>query len=90
MPGASSSDKETTDKVFLLSLKEAQKYGIKYRSATPYAVACGALEHSFMSDGEHITTWFLRDPKQYTGMVKSDYWGGDYAVCPAMWVALGK
>ena len=78
----------TTDKIFILSLSEANKYGLKYRTPTKFALARGAKTYEYAVEGSKITTWLLRDPKTYTGFVSSTYYGGKVGICPAMWVTV--
>ena len=96
-----STGNETTDKAFLLSITEAEKYfsseSARQCQATAYAKEC----HS-RTDGKGYCWWWLRSPGRspqltaYVDRVGSvDYSGnhmddGIVAVRPALWIDLGS
>ena len=96
-PGAS-----TTDKVFLLSIDEAEKYFSFDRARrcnpTQYAVACGVYADG--NNGDNCW-WWLRSPGEYQSRAATVHSGGDInyngtevnlkhgAVRPALWIDLG-
>jgi len=96
-------EKNTKDKVFLLSYAEAHLYfsnkGSGTSAATDYAVSKGAFTFK-KTDGTDYSRWWLRSPGKtlYSAAAFSynmggyadsaDKTSGDYCVRPAMWVYL--
>ena len=89
---------DTEDKVFLLSIDEAEQYLTEFErrlSPTPYAVKQGAAE-SYNDN----SWWWLRSPGSHPYGAACVDAGGDirgrnhialrvkYAVCPALWIEL--
>lgn len=66
---------DTKDQVFLLSIKEAQKYfennKVRMCAPTKYAIAQGAYESMITKtmDDEATCWWWLRSPGEHEGMV---------------------
>ena len=86
----------TTDKVFLLSIKEMEKYSDIFRSRcepTAYAVANGVWT------SRHISRWWLRSTgrdQAAASYCSESGWDSphasvdyeDWGVCPALWINL--
>ena len=93
----------TKDKVFLLSIPEANKYfssdEARMCAPTDYAIAQGAVTNdNYSVDGKAAGWWWLRSPGghdicaalvAYDGGPSSSYHGND-GVRPALWINLGS
>lgn len=101
---STSPGKNTTDKVFLLSIAEANKYfnSNDDRACTPtqYAIIQGAKTQSYFNI--KLCWWWLRSPGYdsnhaalvgcYGSLIYDNSFGGDnygIAVRPAMWISIG-
>ena len=96
----------TTDKVFLLSIKEVNKYFSSDKArecaTTYYAITQAAYTIGDSSEGGTRNWWWLRSPAgnptsaaavSYDGSVYSiglDFDWGNCAIRPALWINLGS
>ena len=98
--------KDTNDKVFLLSIREANQYFSsdedRLCAPTDYAIAQGAWTSDYTTGGRAAGSWWLRSPGMVSSIaafVRSDglvRYSGDY-VCrgssvarPALWIDLSE